>query len=141
MATNFYAHRRITANQQLEISFFVKHCTTHDELTDAIRQVLDYKYDYKTEDSNYKIHLGRQSSHGFFVFAGSLENYIDIRNNLKKNLERYLYDWEIADEDGVVYDFGAFWKRVSKKIKPRYITSNETVIDGHVFTVSKSYWQ
>lgn len=70
-----------------------------------------------------------------------LIEYMEKRNNLKKNLERYLYDWEITDEDGVVYDFGAFWKRVSKKIKPRYITSNETVIDGHVFTVSKSYWQ
>lgn len=141
MATNFYAHRRITSNQQMELSFFVKHCTTYDELTDVMRQVLNYEYDYKTEDSNYKIHLGRQSSYGFFVFAGSLGNYIDIRNNLKKHLERYLYDWEIVDEDGVVYDFGDFWKKASKKIKPRYVTSDETVIDGHVFTVSKGYWQ
>lgn len=141
MATNFYAYKRISPEQQLELMLQTKKAETYDDLMTRIHKILDYEEDYSSQDSNYEIHLGRRSSHNFFVFARKLEDYIDIRNNLKENLKQFLGDnWIIMDEDGIQYEFNRFWMEAAKKIKPRYLTEYEEIINGHVFTTYKSYW-
>lgn len=141
MAVNFYAYKIISPAQQLELMLQTKKAETYDDLMTRIHKILNYEEDYSSQDSNYEIHLGRMSSHNFFVFARKLEDYIDIRNNLKENLKQFLGDdWIIMDEDGIRYEFNCFWSEATKKIKPRYLTEYEEIINGHVFTTYKSYW-
>lgn len=142
MATNFYVNKLLTEEQLLRLGSLPKECATREEFMEKVDALLDYQYDYKTEDSNHHMHLGRRENGGGFVFCGTLEDHIDIRNDFKEHLREFLDGWQIVGADNTLWNFDSFWKMATEKPeKPIGLEPDRKIINGHVFAMWKSYWQ
>lgn len=109
MGTNFYLIHPIPQEKKEELKKFIDSTDDIEDITNAVDDILDTQKNYETEDTRYKIHIGKRSMGWQFLFSRTLEDYCALTRN---GITEWLKTGQIVDEYGEKYSSEDFWKEV-----------------------------
>lgn len=121
MGTNFYLIHPIPQEKKEEFKRKVDSTDNLDEIYDAITEVFGVKEDYRTGDTNYRVHIGKRSCGWQFLFSRAIERHCRLT---EKGIKKWLGTGKIVDEYGDEYTVEEFWKESVEGFKSG-ITSDE----------------